>query len=92
MLSVSDCTRTCSRLASSAGVLTPVRVTSPSTSIWDSVSPWSGRWRRICLVTAIIDSRSSVAADPARTSVITKLYLGNSSLSWQNAVLHVEYC
>ena len=76
MLSVSDCTRTCSRTANSAGVMTPVRATSLNTSIWDSVSPWSGRCLRICRVTATIDSRSSVAEDRVFTSAITKLYLG----------------
>jgi hypothetical protein len=39
----------------------------------------SGRCLRICRVTAIIDSRSSVAAES--TSVITKVYLGKYHLS-----------
>jgi hypothetical protein len=72
-------------------VLTPVLLTSPSISSWLRVNPWSGLCLRICLVTAIIDSRSSVAADPARTSVITKLYLGNSLLSWQEHRVASKY-
>ena len=45
---------------------------------------------RICLVTAIIDSRNSVAADPVRISVITKLYLGILRCHRYNAVLHAN--
>ena len=62
MLSVSDWTRTCIRAASSAGVVTPARLTSPSTSSWLSVRPLSGRCRRSWRASAIMASRSSVAA------------------------------
>ncbi len=73
--SVSDCTRTCRRAASSAGVVTSARLTSPSTCCWLSVRPLSLRWRRSWRVRAMIDSRSSVAL--AVSKRITKLYLGN---------------